>query len=295
MKIVLIVTNSNRKNLVFISNELDVCSLEKAIQLTHKKQIKGAHVVQQGNNTYIRTNPSVVKSEEFDTLSVTLGNLLLYAQNARLTKLTPALRVFIDLYLAHLKKNAQLINPVGQPQVLAISVRKKLVQHKDIVFEAAEVFGIDPYLIGAILVDEIARLDPFEEIIDIFGVQIIGGNTSIGIGQVKTDTANGIIKQGLYNPNHNDPKLPFKKLDKTARVHLYTYLIQPKHNIFFSTAYIKSIIDFWASTVDLRKRPEIVATLYSKGYGEPKTNPQPSERGTQIVKEFYPLAKKWLG
>jgi len=54
------------------------------------------------------------------------------------------------------------------------------------------------------------------------------------------------------------------------------------------------IIAFWAKKIDLSSYPEILATLYSKGYGSPKTDPESSKRGEQIAKEFYALAKKWL-
>ena len=89
-------------------------------------------------------------------------------------------------------------------------------------------------------------------------------------------------------------KLSFKKLDGHARAYLYTYLIQPKHNIFFAAAYVRYSIDLWTPKIDLTGRPEILATLYSIGYGKPHSDPDASERGMQIVKEFYPLARTWL-
>ncbi len=64
--------------------------------------------------------------------------------------------------------------------------------HRELVFEAAEKFDIDPYLLGAILIDEIARLIPFESIVDKIELSILGRNTSFGVAQVKTDTANAI-------------------------------------------------------------------------------------------------------
>lgn len=295
MKVSLVVTNSKRKSLVFVSNELEAYSLEEAVQLTREGKIEGAHVVKRGKDTFIRTNPNKVKTDDFDHLSVTAANLLLYAQGSRLTEvISPALKTFLDIYRNHLNKNEQLIKPVDQPEVLMISVKDKLLQHRSIIFDAAETYKIDPFLIGAILIDEIARLIPFESIADKFLAQILGVDASIGIAQVKTNTANDIIKQGLYNPNPDDAKLPFKILNIEARAHLYTYLIEPKHSIFFAAANIRRIINFWASKIDLTKRPGIIATLYPQGLGNPKKDPQPVLRGSQIAKEFYQLAKKWL-
>lgn len=117
----------------------------------------------------------------------------------------------------------------------------------------------------------------------------------VGVGQVKLETANHMIKKDLYHPNPDDKKLPFTgMLSNKDREHLYQYVIEPKYNIRFAAAYIRDLINVWAKHIDLRKRPEIIATLYSKGYGDPKSNPAASERGAQIMKEFYPLAKKWL-
>lgn len=293
MKIVLVITDTKRKSLVFISNELDTYSLEKAVQLTHKGKIERVHTVQRDKYIYLRTNPKVPKNDEFDTISITIGNLLLYTQSTHLTGISPALKLFIELYRANLGKDRQLIKPVGQPEVLLVIVRGKLQQHQKIIFDSAKKFDIDPYLVGAILIDEITRMLPFEKVIDIFGTQIIGRNTSLGIAQVKIDTANNIIKLGLYNPNPKDPKLPFRQLNRTTRTYLYTYLIQPKHNIFFAAAIIKDIINSWHPIAGNKLTLAVIATIYSQG-GKPHPNPAPNERGEQIADEFYNLAKKIL-
>ena len=293
MKVILVITNSKRKSLVFISDALNACSLQEAVQATGMGKIEGAHIVHSEKGSYIRTNPGVPKSNEFDTLSITIGNLLLYAQGIHATALTPALKTFITIYSAHLEKDDQLIKPIGQPEVLAKSVKEKLQQHKQLIFDAAKTFDIDPYLLSAILIDEIARLIPFEEIADMLGAQIIGRNTSVGIAQVKTDTANSIIRLGLYNPNPKDPKLPFKELNRAARAHLYTYLIEPKHGIFFAAAIIKDIFNAWQPIAGNKLTPAVVFTLYSKG-GKPHPNPDSNDRGKQIQDEFYKLAKEIL-
>jgi len=169
MRIALVVTDTKRKSLVFVSDELTAYSLEEAIELTHEGKINGAHIVQSNKGVYIRTNPHVAKKDEFDSLSVTMGNILLYAQGIHITKISPLLNDFIAMYRTQLEKNKQLIKPVDQPEVLLISVKAKLQQHRSIIFDAAETFDTDPYLIGAILIDEIARLIPFESIVDKFG------------------------------------------------------------------------------------------------------------------------------
>lgn len=261
MKIALVVTNSKRKSLIFVSNELNVYTLEEAVQLTHEGKIERAHIVRSNKGTFLRTNPSLAKKDEFDNISITAVNLLLFAQDAHLTEVSPVLKNFILLYRAQLNKNEQLIKPIGQPEVLTISIKEKINLNKGNIFDAAKNFNLDPYIIGAILVDEIARLIPFESIVDKFLALSLGANTSVGIAQVKTDTANNIIKLGLYNPNPKDPKLPFKRLDSTARAHLYTYLIEPKHSIFFASAVIRDIFDSWRPIAGDKLTPAVIATL----------------------------------
>lgn len=75
---------------------------------------------------------------------------------------------------------------------------------------------------------------------------------------------------------------------------MYSYVVEPKHNIYFAAAYIRDIINVWAKKIDLSKHPEIVATLYPQGYGSPKPDPKSNERGDQIATEFYRLVKKWI-
>ena len=63
MKIILVVTNSKRKSLVFISDKLQAYSLDEAIQLTLKNNIEETHVAHKDERPYLRTNPSVPKKE----------------------------------------------------------------------------------------------------------------------------------------------------------------------------------------------------------------------------------------
>ena len=198
------------------------------------------------------------------------------------------------MYGKSLKKKQSYIKPVGKPKVPTSAVKKKLLPHRDLIFSAAEKFRIDPYLLGAIMIDEIAQLYPFEQIVDKLKANIVGRDASVGIAQVKIDTANNLIKKGLYNPNSSDKKLPFVRLDNAGRRHLYDYLIKDKYNIFFAAAYLRSLINDWSKFVDLRKKPEIIATLYSLPYVKPHDDPKPNERGSQIAKEFYELTKKFL-
>jgi hypothetical protein len=296
MKFVLVVTDTRGKNLAFVSRELQTLSLREAIETVRRGDIAGAYVVERKTGTYIRTKSSVPKLEQFENIAIPFKNFLSYAQGVRSAENIPAFKTYVDLFTYSLPPDQPFITLAGQPpwKVLTADIKKKVILQRENIFASADKFKIDPYLLGAILIDETAWLHPLEDILDALGVKIIGGNTSVGIAQVKTDTANSIIVLDLYNPNRDDQKLPFKKMDKAAREHLYAYLVDPRYCIFFAGAYIRSIINYWASYMDLTKRPEIIGTLYSQGYGKPKSNPETNERGTQIATEFYSLAKQWL-
>lgn len=296
MKFVLVVTDARGKNLAFVSRELNTLPLTEAIEAVRRGDVAGTYVVERNTGTYIRSKKSVPKLEQFEKIAVPFKNLLLYAQGVRSAKDIPALKTYTDIFTSSQRPDQPFITLAGRPpwKVLVEDVREKIIPQRANILASADRFKIDPYLLGAILIDEVAQSNPFEEILDALGVKIVGGNTSVGIAQIKTDTANSIIAQGLYNPNPNDPALPFKKMDKAAREHLYTYLVDSKHCIFFASAYIRSIIDYWASNVDLAKMPDIIGTLYSQGYGRPKPNPENNERGVQIATEFYSLAKHWI-
>src|SRR3989338_4986625 len=294
MKFVLVVTDTRGKNLAFVSRELQTLSLIEATETVRRGDVAGAYVVERKTGTYIRTKASVPKMDQFEKLSISSKLLFSYTNDARHAISTPALSRYVELYLESVRDGQDFIVPIGQPKVLSAAVKEKFTPQRAIVFTAAETFGIDPNLLGAILIDEIARLKPFEEITDALGPYILGTDTTIGIAQVRISTANNLIKKGAYNPNPEDTELPFKKLTHLGCIHIFNYLIQPKHNISFAAAFIRSLINEWSKKIDLAKRPEIIATLYHRGYVTPHSEPAPDERGNQIAEDFYTLAKRWV-
>ncbi len=294
MKFILVVTDTRGKNLAFVSRDLQTLSLTEATEAVRRGDVAGAYVVERKTGTYIRTKASVSKLEQFEKLSISSKRLFSYKNDARHAVSTPALSRYIELYIESVKDGQDFIVPTGQPKVLTAAVKEKLLQQQATIFTAAKTFEIDPYLLGAILIDEIARLKPFEEITDALGPYILGTDTTIGIAQVRISTANNLIKKNAYNPDPEDAELPFKKLTHLGYIRLFNYLIQPKHNISFAAAFIRSLINEWNKKIDLAKRPEIIATLYHRGYVTPHSDPAPDERGSQIAEEFYALTKRWL-
>lgn len=293
MKISFVITNTKRKSIAFVVDTFDTFSLDEAVRAVKNKLFENVYLVSGTAGTYIRSNPDTSDNNNIDTISITGPQLIAIAQG--IITPTPVIQLYVARYLASIANTKSFIEPVKSFRVPTEVVQRVFESHSDIIKKAAQEFSIDQYILGAILIDEIARLAPFEPIIEKIGADIIGKNTSVGVAQVKIETANDLIKKDLYNPSPSDKKLPFSgNLTNANRRHLYQYVIQPEHNIRFEAAFIRHVIDFWSPHIDLSNRPEIIGTLYHQGYGNPNSHPESIGRGDQIAEEFYSLAKKWL-
>lgn len=296
MKITLVVTNPSGKNLVFLTNSLHALSLAEAISKAKTTSLDNLFVVNGTYGEYLRAVPNISEKDNLDSLSVTASDIVAFVNRTRHFQSTDAISVYRAQYIASIiEQGKPFIESVDGDKAFVSSVRDVIKSNSKIILQASKEFDIDPHLLGAILIDEIVRLSAFEEIRDKFLLQLLGRNVSVGAAQVKLETANDLIKRGLYNPNPHDKNLPFSgNLRNKDREYLYDYVVDPKHNIRFAAAFIRSIITVWSKYIDLSERPEIIGTLYHQGYGKPKKNPFAIERGEQIADEFYNYAKQWL-
>lgn len=298
MKIMLAVTDSKGKNLVFSTDALKAYSLSETIKLTVEEKLKSIHAVKTGQGAYLRANPNGEEGDNLDSLSVSANHLYLSLGDFTCL-LSPkkfnACRNHLELHFKMIEESGgHVIYIEGHPLITREQVIEKHTPHRQIIFAAAKQFSIDPYLLGAIIIDEVARANPWEEMLDKLGAVFVGRDASVGIAQVTMKTARELIQKRYYNPNPDDEKLSPEKIAKTPRAYLYAYVVQPYHNIRFAAARIRHIIDYWTHEIDLSRHPEIIGTLYSQGLGTPKSDPSPSGRGLQIKREFYPLAKNIL-
>jgi len=293
VKIILIATNAKKKNLVFVDDALRIYSLEKAIQLARDGLLKKIFVVNRSGNLYLRTEPNALTKDNLDQISISSYLLFSSVDDINRTLSIPAFENFWQKYQRTLNgKKSAYISIDDHLRISKEKAKAKLQSHRDFIFGAAKKFNIDSYLLAAIIIDEIARSSPLEGVLDLLGVYFIGKNTSAGIAQVKIETARGLIKTDYYNPNPDE--FSPENIGKISQLQLYQYVKQPKHSIFFAAARIRALIDEWKKFVDLSKRPEIIATLYSRGWVKPHASPKSNDRGNQIAGEFYELAKKWL-
>ena len=297
VKIILIATDARKKSLVFVDEMLRVYSLQEAIKSAKDGLFKNVYAVNRSGSFYLRTSSNAPKEDKLDHISISSYQLFYSLDDIGRILSFPAFKNYWEKYQQNLMQGTQekldaCIIIDGHPRIAKITVRYKLVTNKDIIFASAKKFDVDPYLLGAILIDEIARADSTEDIADMLAVYFIGRNTSIGIGQVTTDVAKDLIVYDYYNPDPN--KFSSKeKIKKITRREIYEYLKQPQHNIFFTGAHMRSLIDAWIKFINLSENSEVLASLYSMKK-DPHSNPQPNDRGLQTANEFYNLAKEWL-
>ncbi|PIR87174.1 MAG: hypothetical protein COU11_01705 [Candidatus Harrisonbacteria bacterium CG10_big_fil_rev_8_21_14_0_10_49_15] len=296
MQIILVVTNTRGKNLAFLSDSLKTLSLQETIDKVKMDAPDDLLVVNGKYGEYLRGVPNRSEKDNLDRKAVTAADIMAYANRTRHFNSTDAISLYTAQYIASIIDSGQpFIETVDGDKASVSAVRDIIISNSEIILKAAQEYDIDHFLLGAILIDEIVRMSPFEEIRDKFLLQLLGRNVSVGLAQVKLETANGLIKNGLYNPNPDDKNLPFAgNLRKADRKHLYKYVAQPKHNIHFAAARIRGLIKEWSKYIDISDMPEILGTLYHRSYVAPHARPKPNKRGMQVAEGFYKFSKKWL-
>lgn len=298
MKIILVVTDSKGKNLVFATDTLKAYSLNESIEFSEQGKMDMVHVVKTGQGSYLRAGPNAEESDNLDTLSISAYKLFLSLNDIKYLLSKDGRGAYTEYLAVHWRsieeRGEHVIYIDGYPLITKEQATSKLMPYSNIVTSAAKKFSIDVNTLGAIIIDEIARTNPWEEVLDKLGAAFVGINTSAGIAQVTIETARELMQKEYYNPNPDDKKLSKENVVKTPRTYLYDYVVLPHHSIYFAAARIRQTINHWAHKTDLTDRPEILGTLYSQGLGNPKPNPGASSRGLQISREFYPLAKRIL-
>jgi hypothetical protein len=173
-----------------------------------------------------------------------------------------------------------------------------LKQHRQEILRAAEAFGISPRLLASIIyAEQMLNVKPGETILEEVFAQT-GYNSSLGIAQIKVNTAEWIEIQ-MHDPE-SDFHLEGKEhlLPQSAgRSELLSRLTDAKQNLLYASAYVRMIEDLWGETLAApwlqRQRVGVVATLYSLGLvrpdgstRKPHPNPGMNELGS-VAQEFY--------
>lgn len=297
MRIALVVTDSKGKNVSFITETFKKISLKNLLVLVEKGRLDYLHNVRGKRGKYVRSDPNRARDDNLDVRSIPYHRLLRAKDDLEMILGQAEFQLYWKLYSAYLRRiqeTEKIITVDGflwTPERIIIDKISKQRVH---ILRAAAAFSIDPNLLGAIVIDECARFSGLDLVDD--PRALIGKNTTVGIAQIRVDTAKELIIRGYYNPNPRDPLLEKERITTTPPGHLYTYLIKPHHSIHFAAARIQYLIDRWVPFADISKRVDIIGTVYSlpDNRAKPRKNPESSDRGRQIKDEFYPLAKKVL-
>lgn len=144
-----------------------------------------------------------------------------------------------------------------------------LVEHQKELIEAATTFGISPRLLASIVYAEHSlNVKPGEDILDKV-LALSGYNASIGVAQIKVETARWTLMQ-LENPSSvfHDERAASKSRTNLSD-DLAADLTMPRTNLMFAAAYVAMIVKLWHSIltdVSFQNRAVgVVATLYSLG------------------------------
>jgi hypothetical protein len=193
MQIVLVVTDSRGKNIVFTTDMLKSHSIDEAVKLVMQGKIGSAHVVRTGPGSYVRADPNGLEKDNIDHLSISSYKLFASLDDSTLINSVPGLKKYWGHYREFLEESAERIESIitidGIPRTTEDRVIAKLKPYRELMNEAAQRFGIDPNILGAIIIDEIARMLPLEDVFEEVLLYVLNWNSSVGIAQVKLETA----------------------------------------------------------------------------------------------------------
>jgi len=294
MKIILSVEDRRGRNSYFVGDDGKTYSIVEAIALARSGQIADVRVATRGGTPYLRSSRK--RNTQFTLQEITVAEAPLLRATTNTSKLISqqAYRPYWAWYQKYLESQAKngvvRIAVDGHYFSTDAHVREKLTPLKEHIVDAAKKSNVDSYLLGGILIDEIVRLAPFEDITDTLLLNVPGWDVSVGTGQVSLRTAKDLIKSGYFNPNPEDQLLSAPDISGVPPSVLFAYILEPKNNTFFAAARIRELIDSWKSEAGIDLTPEIIATLYSLKYKKPHSSPVANTRGLQIVNEFVPFA-----
>ena len=120
-----------------------------------------------------------------------------------------------------------------------------ITENAESIFEAAEKFDVDPYVLaGCIYVEQIKNVDLKDEF-DSTLVLKAGFDSSVGIGQIKVSTAKLLQEEG-YMPYIEKPTFWGGLLGMTREAKIAFELEDNETNIYYAAAYLKYISNEWA-------------------------------------------------
>jgi len=194
MKINLVIEDKKGKNLLFITDTNQALTLDEAIVATRNKTLENTHVVNEGTGIgFIRSNPNETGEDNLDALTLSFHQLEELLKDYAIATTFPALQEYEKGRQENIKKEGTPIYIDGDAKKTKEQVFMHIEKYKSEILEASNKQNIDPKILTAILIDEYLRMGPN----DWFDWRAkLGINTSVGIAQIKVETARNIIQFG---------------------------------------------------------------------------------------------------
>ena len=179
------------------------------------------------------------------------------------------------------------------------SEEELLLQYKNEIIKAANIVGIPPRILASIIYTEHKLNVKFGENILDYVFAKSGYNSSMGVAQVKINTASWIGEQ-THNPNSQfylGKKIELLLSPSKDWGEIVEKLDKPGTNILYAACYIAMINKLWEAYFDLLDsgniKVGIIATIYTLGIFDssnkirkPHNNAQMNEFG-KTAQDFY--------
>ena len=150
------------------------------------------------------------------------------------------------------------------------AVDEIIEEYSSEIIAAGEEFDVDPVAIAVcIYAEQVLNYDWKDELFDF---ALWRFNTSIGLGQVRVETAQMLEDSGYIEKTEGDFSLFYWNPRKQK---IASKLLRESENIRYVAAYLRYWIDKWEHTYDISGKPEILATLYNLGENANAPNSSP--------------------
>ena len=289
MKITLRVVNRRSGQELYIDEKLKAYNKKEVIRFIKQQKIDNFYLAKRAGKVFIKSKPNTTAADNIVNKSISPMELASFYKNYAGIINSKKIRRYDDLRRKQQKRNAIIVKDDRKDFVSTKTpddIEKHLKKYRTVVLNAAKEQKIDPFLLGAILIDEFCRMG-WDDWLDWLGALNIK-DTSVGIAQIKLSTAREIIRKQYYNP------APGKITTKSTPMQIWWYLNQPECSIQFSAAAVKLSIEYWRKKkIDISKRLQVLAYLYSAGYTKDIKGAE-TKRCLQISGEFYQMAKSIL-
>ena len=139
MKIILIITDTKKKSLIFVDENLKIYSLREIVLAVQNGLFKNIYIVNRSGNIYLRSAGSVLKEEKLDRISISSYQLFYSLQDIGKILSIPSFNNYWQKYQQNLLQEQQeklgaCIIIDDHPRILKANAQYKLTTNKKIIF-----------------------------------------------------------------------------------------------------------------------------------------------------------------